>query len=54
MISCAIESFQDTLRECLYSWYAFVCCNGLESFDIFYICHNDMNGNDLLDSSVEN
>jgi len=28
--------------------------NGLENFDIFYICHNNIYGNDLLDSSVEN
>ena len=28
--------------------------NGLENFDIFYICHNNIHGNGLLDSSVEN
>jgi len=32
----------------------FLCFNGLENFDIFYICHNNTHGNDLLDSSVEN
>ena len=54
MISCAISPLKDTLRECLFSWYAFLCFNGLENFDRFYICHNNMHGNDLLDSSVEN
>jgi len=32
----------------------FLFFNGLENFDIFYICHNNIHGNDLLDSSVEN
>jgi len=54
MISCAIKSFKDTLRECLFSWYAFLCFNGLENFDTFCKRHNNIHGNDLLDSSVEN
>ena len=54
MISCTISPSKDTLRECLFSWYAFLCFNGLENFDIFYIRHNNIHGNDLLDPSVEN
>jgi len=59
MISCAVKCFKrhtrkDTLRECLFSWYAWLCFNGLENFDIFYIRHNNIHGNGLLDSSVEN
>ena len=54
MISCAISPLKDALRECLCSWYAFLCFNVLENFDIFYIRHNNIHGNDLLDSSVEN
>lgn len=49
-----LSPLKDTLRECLFSWYAFLCFNGLENFDIFYIRHNNIHGNDLLDSSVEN
>jgi len=54
MISCAISPLKDTPRECLFSWYVFLCFNGLENFDIFYIRHNNIHGNNLLDSSVEN
>jgi len=32
----------------------FLSFDGLESFDIFYICHNNIHGDDLFDSSVEN
>ena len=49
-----LSPLKDTLRQCLFSWYAFLCFNGLENFDIFYIRHNNIHGNDLLDSSVEN
>ena len=45
---------KDTLRECLFLWYAFLCFHGLENFDIFYICHNNIHGNDFLDSTVQN
>jgi len=48
-----LSPLKDTLRECLFSWYAFLCFNGLENFDILYICYNNIHGNDLLDSSVE-
>jgi len=30
MISCAIKSFMRHSQECVYSWYAFLCFNGLE------------------------
>jgi len=49
-----LSLLKDNLRECLFSWYAFLCWNGLENFDIFYICHNNVHGNDLLFSSVGN
>jgi len=51
-----LSPLQDTLRKCLFSWYAFLCVNVLENFDIFYICHNNIHGNDLLNPShgVEN
>jgi len=49
-----LSPLKDALRECLFSWYAFLCFNGLENFEIFYIRHNNIHGNDLLDSSVEN
>jgi len=40
--SMQMSPLKDTLRECLYSWYAFLCFNGLKSFDIFFICHNNI------------
>ena len=49
-----LSPLKDTLRECLFSWYVFLCFNGLENFDIFCIRRNNIHGNDLLDSSVEN
>ena len=30
-----LSPLKDNLRECLFSWYAFLCFNGLENFDIF-------------------
>ena len=50
MISCAIKSFKRQSQGMSLS--AFLCFNGLENFDIFYIRHNNIHGNDLLDSSV--
>ena len=44
---------KDTLREVSFHGMRF-CVYALEYFDIFYICHNNLHGNDLLDSSVEN
>jgi len=49
MISCAIKSCKThsqgmpLLIECV-----FLCFNGLESFDIFCTCHNNIYENDLL------
>jgi len=49
-----LSPLKDTPRECPFPWYAFLCFNGLENFDIFYICHKNVHGNELLESSVEN
>ena len=54
MISCAIESFKRHSHGMSLFMVCVLCFNGLENFDIFYICHNNIHGNDLLDSSVEN
>jgi len=56
MISCAIKSFKRHSQgtSLFMAGYAFLCFNGLENFDIFYIRHNNIHGNDLLDSNVEN
>jgi len=48
-----LSPLNNTLGERLFSWYAFLCFNGLENFDILYIRHNNIHVNDLLDSSVE-
>ena len=37
-----------------YGMHSFLCFHGLENFDIFYICHNNIHGNDFLDSTVQN
>ena len=33
---------------------AFLCFNGLENYDIFYIYHNNVHGNELVEFSIEN